>query len=140
MLSEPLTLRPSRGLPDDQKPSYHPAFWPSREGASGRATGRLGMATRLPLPRREVWPTANADPVRTFAIVVPPIARVRTLVVVPAAEAPQLLSPVLAADELRRALGVISRHRSILSNFNLLPAVMLIESEQALALTIQSAK
>ena len=72
------------------------------------------MATRLPLPRWEVWPTANADPVRTLAIVVPPVARVRALVVVPAAEATKLLRPVLTTDDLRGTLGVISSHESMI--------------------------
>lgn len=61
-----------------------------------------------------VRPTANADPVRTFTVMVPPVARVRTLVVVPAAETTKLLRPVLTADDLRRTLGVISNHGSIL--------------------------
>src|SRR5699024_11939391 len=69
-----------------------------------------GMATRLQLPRRKVWPTANADPVRTLAIVVPPVARVRALVVVPAAEAPKLLRPVITADHHRRALCLMIHH------------------------------
>ena len=114
MISEHLALRLSRRPPYDLEPSYHPGFWQSREGASRRATGRLGMATRLPLPRWEVWPTANADPVRTLAIVVPPVARVRTLVVVPAAEATKLLRPVLTADDLRRALGVVLGHEPMI--------------------------
>ena len=100
--------------PYDLDPSYHSGFWQSREGASRRATGRLGTVTRLPLPRWEVWPTANADPVRTLAIVVPPVARVRALVVVPAAEATKLLRPVLTAADLRRALGVVLGHEPMI--------------------------
>ena len=73
-----------------------------------------GMATRLQLPRRKVWPTANTDPVRTLAIVVPPVARVRAIVVVPAAEATKLLRPVLTADDLRRALGALSSHGAMI--------------------------
>ena len=98
--------------PYDLELSYHPGSWQSREGPAGAPLD--GMATRLHLPRHEVWPTANAAPVRTLAIVIPPVARVRPLVVVPAAEATKLLRPVLAADDLRRALGVISNHGSMI--------------------------
>lgn len=55
----------------------------------------------------KVRPAANADPIRALAIVVPPATRVRTLMVVPAAEATKLLRPVLTADDLR-ALSVSS--------------------------------
>src|SRR5699024_3229465 len=69
-----------------------------------------GKATRLQLAGRAVSPTATADPGPTLALAVPPVARVRALVVVPAAAATRLLRPVPTAHLLRRALVVLSSH------------------------------
>ncbi|WP_282857159.1 hypothetical protein [Pseudoclavibacter helvolus] len=45
---------------------------------------------------------------------VPPVARVRALVVVPSAEATKLLGPVLAASDPRRAIGVVLGHEPMI--------------------------
>lgn len=65
------------------------------------------MRWRVPL-------IGHANPVRTLAIVAPPVARVRALVVVPAAEATKLLGPALTADNLRCALRVVLGHEPMI--------------------------
>lgn len=64
--------------------------------------------------RRRVLPIGHADQVRTFSVVVSPVARVGTFMVVPAVVSTSILGPVLAADDFRPALGVISIHGAIL--------------------------
>lgn len=112
VISEPLALR----LPLCRHMTWNQAITRGSGKVARVPAGAPldGMATRLHLPRHEVWPTANADPVRTLAIVIPPVTRVRTLVVVPAAEATKLLRPVPTADDLRRALGVVLGHEPMI--------------------------
>lgn len=74
----------------------------------------MPRCARFAQMRRCVLMAGHADPVRTFSVVVSPVARVGTFMVVPAAEAPQLLRPVLTADDLRRALGVVLGHEPMI--------------------------
>lgn len=56
---------------------------------------------------------------------VPPVARVRSLVVMPAAEAPELLGPVLTAHDLRRIVRAVSHHGAIISLWHIGDSVLL---------------
>lgn len=65
--------------------------------------------------RRRVLVIAHADPVRTLPVVVSPVARVRAFVVMPAVVSTSIFGPVLAADDLRSALGVVIGHEPMIT-------------------------
>ena len=76
--------------------------WPSRTPAQ---ISKLDLQVRL---------TANALLVRALSLVVPPVARVGTLMVVPAVVSTSIFGPVLAANGPRRAIGVVLGHKPMI--------------------------
>lgn len=66
------------------------------------------------VPQLQVLPTLSPDPVRTFAVMVSPVARMWPIVVMPATEATELLGPVLAADDLLSTVSIVSSHGSMI--------------------------
>lgn len=66
-------------------------------------------------PRSEFRSPADARPVRTLVIMIRPVARVWTCMMMPSAEAPKFFGPVLTADHLSCAACAVSDHTSILS-------------------------
>lgn len=63
-----------------------------------------------PMQRRAL----RADQVRTFSIVVSPVARVGTVMVVPAVVSTSIFGPVLTANDPRRAIGVVLGHEPMI--------------------------
>ncbi|MGO1661299.1 MAG: hypothetical protein ACTHYD_05990 [Canibacter sp.] len=78
------------------------ASWPSRTPAQ---ICKVDLRVRL---------TANARLVGALSVVVPPVARVGTFMVVPAVVSTSIFGPVLAASDPRRAIGVVLGHKPMI--------------------------